>query len=244
MANIQPVTPNAHANKRWQRFSSFGFAAQSVIVPLMLTEVRSAASAFPIGFLKHENSIVPAAILGLNAGSNVFVDNQGRWMGAYTPAAFRAWPFSIAYSEKGEKLLCVDEDSGLVTDGPDGETFFKEDGTPSEALEGVLRFLARFTQDRDPSLAACSALQAAGVLEPWNAVVRTPTREWTMDGFLRINEDALNNVRTAVLSTLHKSGALSLAYSQLHAMAHLPLLARLAEERLLAQGSATAPQAG
>lgn len=243
MANIQPVTPGAHGNKRWQRVSSFGFAAQSVIVPLMLTEVRSAASAFPIGFLKHENNTVPVAILGMDAGNNVFVDQQGRWLGAYTPAAFRAWPFSIAYSEKREKLLCVDEDSGLITDGPDGEAFFKEDGSPSEALEGVLSFLARFTQDRDPSLAACSALEAAGVLEPWSAVVRTPTREWAMDGFMRINEDALNNVRSAVLTTLHKAGALGLAYSQLHSMAHLSLLARLAEERLLTQGIVTAAQA-
>ncbi|NMG56055.1 SapC family protein [Aromatoleum aromaticum] len=232
MANIQPVNFAKHGKKRWQHFSSYAFAARTSVVPLMLTEVRSAASAFPIGFVKHQNNCFPVAILGLEAETNVFVDEQGQWLGAYTPAAFRAWPFSVSYAERGEKLLCVDEDSDLITDGPDGEAFFNEDKTPSEALQGVTRFLARFTQDRDPSLGACSALEAAGLLQPWTAAVRTGSRQWTMDQFLRIDEEALNKLRTSTLASLHKVGAISLAYSQLHSMAHLALVGRLAEQRL------------
>ncbi|CAI06985.1 SAPC family protein [Aromatoleum aromaticum EbN1] len=232
MANIQPVTFAKYGKKRWQHFSSYAFAARTALVPLMLTEVRNAASAFPIGFAKHQNNCFPVAILGLEAETNVFVDEQGQWLGAYTPAAFRAWPFSVSYAERGEKLLCVDEDSGLITDPPDGEAFFNEDETLSEALQGVMHFLARFTQDRAPSLGACAALEAAGLLQPWTATVRTDRRQWTMDQFLRIDEEALNKLGTSTLASLHKVGAISLAYSQLHSMAHLPLVGRLAEQRL------------
>jgi len=232
MANIQPVTFAKHGKKRWLHFSSYAFATRTSVVPLMLNEIRSAASAFPIGFVKHQNNCFPVAILGLEAQTNVFVDEQGQWLGAYAPAAFRAWPFSVSHAERGEKLLCVDEDSGLIIDGPDGEAFFNEDQTPSEALQGVTRFLARFTQDRDPSLGACSALEAAGLLQPWTAAVRIGSRQWTMDQFLRIDEEALNKLRPSTLASLHNVGAIALAYSQLHSMAQLALVGRLAEQRL------------
>lgn len=231
MANIQPVTFTAHGNKRWQRFSSYAFAAQTTMAPLMLTEVRDAASAFPIGFVKHGGNCFPVAILGLDENVNLFVNDQGEWIGAYVPGAFRVWPFSLVYTERGDKLLCVDEDSGLVSDGPDGERFFEEDETPSKVLQEVTSFIARFSQDRDPSLAACAALEAAGVLQPWSAVVRIEDRQWTMDGFMRIDENALNNLRTSTLASLHKAGALALAYSQLHSVAQLAFLGRLAEQR-------------
>lgn len=232
MANIQPVTFKAHGDKHWQRFSSYAFAARSSIVPLMLTETRTAASAFPIGFMKHDGNCFPVAILGLDENSNLFVDSQAQWLGAYIPAAFRAWPFSIAYSELSEKLLCVDDDSGLVIDGPDGERFFNDDGTLSEALQSVSNFLARFSQDRNPSLAACAALEAAGVLQPWTTTIRSDERQWSLEGLLRIDEAALNAVRTSTLASLHKAGALALAYSQLHSVAQLAFVGRLAEQRL------------
>lgn len=236
MANVQPVTFARHGNKRWQRFSDHTFAAHSTIAPLMLPEVRSAANAFPLAFLKYENNLVPVAILGLDAETNVFVDGAGRWLASYTPAALRVWPFSIATSAKRETLLCIDEDSNLVTDGPDGEAFFNNDGSPSAALDGVLRFIAHFTQEREPSIAACAALQVADVLEPWNVVVRTATREWSMEGFLRINESALQKISDKALAALHKAGALSLAYAQLQSMAHLTQLGLMAELRRPGQG--------
>lgn len=198
----------------------------------MLTEVRSAASAFPIAFVKHQNNYFPVAILGLDEGVNLFVDETGRWLGAYVPAAFRVWPFSVSTNERGDKLLCVDEDSGLIDDGSEGEIFFNGDGTLSEALQAVSSFLARLSQERDPSLAACAALEAAGLLQPWSAIVRTEGREWSMEQFMRIDEDALNMLRTSALSSLHKAGALALAYSQLHSVAQLALVGRLAGPRL------------
>lgn len=243
MANIQPVTFATHAGKRWQHFSSYVFAARTTLIPLMLTEVRSAASAFPIAFVKRNNNCVPVAILGLEPETNVFVDEQGRWLGAYIPAALRAWPFSVSYDARGEKVLCVDDDSGLVSDGPGGERFFNDDESPSEALQSVLSFMARFTQDRDPSLAACTALEAAGLLQPWSAVVRTKHRQWSLNEFLRIDEEALNKLRGPALESLHKTNAIALAYSQLHSAAHLPLIGRLAEQRLPAAKESGAPAA-
>lgn len=241
MANIQPVTFTAHGNKRWQRFSSYAFAARTTMAPLMLSEVRSAASAFPIGFVKHQGNCFPAAILGLDENVNLFVNAQGEWIGAYIPGAFRVWPFSLVHSERGEKLLCVDEDSGLVGDGPDGERFFDEDETPSATLQEVSSFIARLAQEREPSLAACAALEAAGVLQPWTSVVRIAERQWSMEGFMRIDENALDKLRTSTLASLHKAGALALAYAQLHSVAQLAFLGQLAEARLAAASPGAQP---
>ncbi len=230
MANLQPVTVNRHGKQRWRRFSSFAFAAQSTIAPLMLTEVRSAASALPIAFINIQNQLVPVALLGLDQGRNACIGAQGEWLPGYTPASLRVWPFSIGAGSKGERLLCVDEDSGLLTNTEDGEPFFGDDGKPAPALETVLSFLSRLTQEREPSIAAATALLAADVLEPWDVVVRADEREWSLENFMRVTEDALAALPDHSILALHRAGALALAYTQLHSRAQLPALGRRAAQ--------------
>jgi hypothetical protein len=61
---------------------------------------------------------VPVAVQGLAPGQNLFVAPDGRWLAAYTPAAYRGYPFQLAHAENGQQVLCFDEESGLITDGP------------------------------------------------------------------------------------------------------------------------------
>lgn len=228
MPNYQAITRESHASRRWNRYTSYSFAAADAVVPLVATELPKAVMALPVAFIEQGAGYVPAAVLGLQAGNNVFVAPDWRWVGGYIPAAFRSYPFRLANTEDGQQVLCVDEDSGLLTDGPAGEPFFTEDGQPAQPILDVLNLLTQVEQDRVRTAAACAALQKHQLIRPWPITVKSDSGEQQVAGLFQVDEAALKQLPAEALHELSQAGALTVAYCQLLSMQHLPLLGQLA----------------
>lgn len=168
-------------------------------------------------------------MLGLEPGKNLFVAPDGRWLGSYVPSALRGYPFLLGNTEDGKQLLCVNEAGGLFTDGPEGERFFEDDGSPSQAVKDVLDFLTQVEFNRPATAAACAALQAQNLIEAWPIAVRTEVGKRQIEGLFRVNETAMNALADEAFLSLRQRGALALAYAQLLSMQHLPILDKLHE---------------
>src|SRR5690554_4488223 len=89
------VTRDRHGAKKWLRHKGFGFAAAMNVLPIAAAELSHAARALPIAFISEGGKTVPVVILGLQPGQNYFVAPDGRWVGLYTPAALRGYPFRL-----------------------------------------------------------------------------------------------------------------------------------------------------
>lgn len=230
MANIKPVTRSAYTDKRWQRYTSYAFAAADAIVPLVMQELPRAQLTLPIGFAIKDEQAYPVAVQGLQPGINLLVGTNGRWLGAYVPAAYRGYPFVLADTEDGKQVLCVDEDSGLISDSA-GEEFFTPEGEPAKAIEDILAFLQQVYQERQRTLHICSVLHKHNLIQPWTIQVKAGSEEKHIEGLYRIDEKALNLLEYEAYREVSKAGALPLAYCQLLSMQHLQNLARLFEAR-------------
>lgn len=241
MPNFQAISLDRHANLRWQRYSSYAFAAQEAVIPLTAAEMPKAAMALPIGFIRQEDNFLPFAVLGLQPGRNLFVAADGRWIGKYIPAAFRSHPFRLAQTEDGQQVLCIDEDSGLVTTGAEGESFFTEDGKPSQAILDILNFLSQVEQSRLATIAACAALQKHNLIRPWPVTLKTEAGEQQVAGLFQIDEAALMALPADALVEVRDAGALPPAYCQLLSMQHLPILGQLATAQAQAKANQPAP---
>ena len=228
MTAITPITQTRHAAMRWRRSGSYAFAAGSAVIPLVGAELARAALAFPIALIGEGEAFVPAAVLGLEPNRNLFVASDGRWLGGYVPAALRGYPFVLGRTEDGQQLLCFNEASGLLTDGPPGERFFEDDGTPAETVRQMLDFLTNIEQNRAVTAAACAALQAKDLIEPWPITLKTDQGERKIEGLFRVNEAALNALDDEAFLGLRKTGVLPLAYAQLLSMQQLRVLGELA----------------
>ena len=231
MTTITPVTHSRHAVMRWRRNGSYAFAADRAVIPLVGAELANAALVFPIACIQQGEGFVPAAVLGLEPNRNFFVAEDGRWLGGYVPAALRGYPFALGRTEDGQQLLCVNEASGLVTDGPEGERFFEADGTPSAAVRPVMDFLTKVEQNRAATAASCAALQARNLIEPWLIALKSDQGERKIEGLFRVNEAALDALDDEAFLSLRKSGALPLAFAQLLSMQQLRILGELARAR-------------
>ncbi len=178
---------------------------------------------------------VPVVILGLQPGQNYFVAPDGRWVGLYTPAALRGYPFRLGRTNAaGENnfALLVDEASGLVIDlavGDDGIPFFDAEGKPHAETQRVLEFLAKTRQSMEASERAAALLAEKGVLEPWPLKLKDGETEKRVDGVLRVSEAALAKLSGDDLAALRDGGGLPLAYAQLISMGNIALLSTLAQ---------------
>lgn len=238
MPNFQAITRERHGQQRWKRYTNYRFAAADSVVPLVAAELPKAVMSLPIAFIEQGEGYVPAAVLGLQPGNNVFVAPDWRWVGHYIPAAFRSYPFRLALTEDGQQVLCIDEDSGLVSEGTVGEFFFADDGQPAQATLDILNFLNQLEQSRAATSGACAVLQKHALIRPWPISLKTETGEQQIAGLFQIDEAALNQLSQEALLEVRNAGALPVAYCQLLSMQHLPVLGQLIEAQTKASAQA------
>ena len=241
MPTFHAIAQSTHAHKRWMRYTSYAFAAHDALAPLVVQELPRAALHLPIAFVHQDEQFTPVAVLGIQPGQNLFVAPDGRWLGGYPPAAYRAHPFALANLPDGQQVLAFDADSGLLTEA-EGEAFYDSEGRPAQAVQEILGFLTRVQASRAQTQRICKALAEQQLLQPWPITVQAQAGERRVDGLYRIDETALNALAAESLKALQQAGALPMVYAQLLSMQHLPLLGQLAQARhKAAQPLPTAP---
>jgi len=242
MPNYQVITRERHGAKRWLRYTGYAFAMREAVMPLALAELAKAALSLPIGFVAQGDGFVPVAVMSLQPEKNLFVAADGRWIHGYIPAAVRGYPFRLAKASDGRQVLCIDEDSGLVNDGPDGESFFDDEGKPVQALREIMDFLDQTEQSRQVAARACAVLSRHHLIQQWPIIRKTASGERKLDGLFRIDEAALNLLAADALFEVRNAGGLHIAYCQLLSMQHLPALGELTAAHAKAEAQAAAAQ--
>lgn len=238
MPNYQAITKSAYGHKRWLRTNSFAFAMKDAVLPLSLGELSRAMMTLPIALVEQGGGFMPAAVMSVQPQRNLCVAPDGRWIHGYIPASCRSYPFRFLNTQEGQQVLCVDEDSGLVTEGPEGEAFFNEEGGASEALQDVLSLLNQMEQSKSASASACMVLQKHGLIVPWPIAVKAADGERQIAGLFQVDNVLLNQLSAEALFEVRNAGALLIAYCQLLSMQHLPLLGQLADAHAKAEKEA------
>jgi hypothetical protein len=221
------LSKERHAGKRWQRHSSYHFAAHDALAPLATQELPQAMMAMPIAFIISGAAFDLVAVQGLAPGRNAFVASDGRWLAGYLPLVYSAYPFKLVSADNGEQVLCVDENTHLITDGPTGERFFDEDGKPAQTVKDVLDSLAQQQAHRNATAGICAVLQKHKLIQPWRITVQAGGKTQNIEGLYRIDEAALNTLLPDAFIELRDSGALAAAYCQLLSMQHLQKLGQM-----------------
>jgi hypothetical protein len=241
MTELAAITLERHAKKVWKHVTDYAFAAEQTVVPLVGAERAKAALAMPTGFIKLDAGYQLVAITSLQPGTNLYVAPDGKWLGAYLPAALRGYPFQLAQQEGAEEyILCINEASGLVVeDTEDGNAFFDDQDRPTQKIKDTLNFLTQIKASRDATEVAVNALADAGLITPWEINLKQGEKVVPVEGLFRVDEAGLNKIDDKDFLTLRKAGGLALAYAQLLSMSQLAVLERLGE----LQGQILAKQA-
>jgi hypothetical protein len=236
----EPLNSEKHAKLGLKNIGKpFGFAKTGHIVPVTLGEFGLAAMSYPIIFAGPD--FTPLAVMGLKAGQNLFVQEDGGFEeGFYLPAYIRRYPFVLAGNdEQSELIVCIDVSSPLIGENTDTPLFDANGAT--EYTKNAIKFCEDFEGERVRTTQWIEMLRGLDIFEMKQAAF-TPMGPNGATGqpiliaeYQAISEEKVNALPDEKLLELQKNGALGFIYAH--------LLSLLAWDRLIAIAAKRGPDA-
>ena len=229
----EPLSTETHAKMGVKNMDGpFGFAKEGHAVPLTVGEFPPAALTGPIIFVGDEK--MPIAVMGLNAGENMFMRDNGLFeAGVYVPAYIRRYPFVFANDDNAKQMvLCVDRAAEFVVKTNPDLPFFEADGQASQYTKNCIEFCNNFEIERQRTMSFVQLLKDLDLFEtkvanftPVNAD-GTAGEPQKIAEYFGVSEEKLNKLPPEKLVELRDNGALGQIYAH--------MLSLLGWDRLLA----------
>lgn len=216
MPNIIALSPAKHSSYSFSPRDGYHFAKQQSAVPILLAELNRVLPQYPIAFLPENDQYTAVAITG-DGKRNLYINNDGKWLGEYVPSALRGYPFAIANNKEGQGIFCIHEEH--LHSNTEHQPLFTDNKELSAEAKQHLDFLTQCEGNRQQTSKATAALAENNLLVPWTLTIDgTEDNPQRIGGLYRIDEEALNQLPAEQLAALRPTGALALAYAQLFSM--------------------------
>lgn len=222
-SGLEPLSSNVHGKMKIRIVEKVPAIGQAHAIPVTVEEFPLLSRHYPIIFAVGERP-VPLALMGLNEGVNVHVDENGHPIdrNAYVPAYIRRYPFLLARlrADTDELSLCFDPTIGAIGEFDEGERLFDDDGQPSAATKAILEFCEQFETAGQRTGAFVEDLQKSGLLMDGEVAIQPEgaAQPFIYRGFRMVDEEKLRELRGDELRKMNQSGLLPLVYAHLFSM--------------------------
>ncbi len=223
--SLEALNATQHGSMRIRRLDKAEVMASSHAIPATVDEFPLLQRFYPIVFSVGDNP-VPLALMGLNEGVNVFLDENGRTRdpNIYIPAYMRRYPFLLARlrPDSDELSLCFDPTSGAVGNFDDGEPLFDGD-QPSEATKAVLQFCEQFETAGHRTAAFMQELNRYDLLMDGEVAIQPEGMEqpFVYRGFRMVDEEKFRELRGDELRKMNQNGMLALIFAHLFSLGQI-----------------------
>jgi SapC len=217
----EPLDARRHGNLGLSKTDKpFGFVAKQHFVPLHVGEFGPACVNYPIIFAGEARA--PLAVVGITAGENLFVAEDGGYRpGVYVPAFIRRYPFVGALDEVAQKMVvCIDRGSDLWIEGG-GDVPLFENGQPTEFTKSCIEFCGQFDADRRQTELFVKMLTDLDLFESRQTTFTPRTPEGVagepqlVAEFFGVSEEKLKALPTDKFLELRDNGGLGQIYAHL-----------------------------
>lgn len=195
----------------------FKFLSDAHFVPAIVGEFALYAGFFPVIFLGERK--MPVVVMGLQAGQNLFVKEDGTFDDeAMLPAFVRRYPFVSASNGPDQPAtVCIDvEADGIVSENPN-MPFFDENGEPTQALQQAIDFVSAFEADARTTETFVQKLIELDLFEDKDVTLNDQStgQNRTIAEYSGISEQKLNALPDETYAQLRNEGYLAPIYSHL-----------------------------
>jgi len=200
-------------------------------IPVVADEVRALVLAYPICFLKDNNTgqFGLNVITGFEAGENLFLDNN-QWRSHYVPLHLRRQPFMVGVTESGAEptndntVITIDMDSPRVNTSQ-GERLFDEHGKANRYLDEISDLLSQLMSGNKRTEIFINALVEHDLIEPVQlGITLSGGEQKRFDGLYSINESKLAALTGEALEQFHSKGYMQASYLISASMGHIQKL--------------------
>lgn len=219
--DLMPLNSRDHGKWRSRTTDKAKWLAGQHAVPLTVEEFPQAQRHLPIIFSSGDNP-VPLALMGLNEGINVFVDDEGMVTDqTYVPAYARRYPFMLAKlnPDAQDLSLCFDPTTDLIGEFEDGTELFDGEA-PTEACKATLSFCEQFEVAGQKTQVFMEELIKHKLLMDGEVAIQQEGNDkpFVYSGFQMIDEKKLKEMPGNVLRQWNQSGLLPLIYAHLFSL--------------------------
>ncbi|WP_226636056.1 SapC family protein [Novosphingobium profundi] len=218
--DLVPLNSQQHASWKTRSTDKATWLAGVNSIPLTVEEFPQAQRHFPIIFTGTDQPI-PLALMGMNEGVNVFVEDDGTVPNPiYIPAYARRYPFMLARlrPDSEELSLCVDPSSDLIGEIEEGEALFA-DGEPTDTTKNMLKFCENFEMAGSKTGNFMAELKKHDLLMDGELNIDIGGGQpFNYRGFKMVDENKLREVRGDILRQWNQNGLLALIYAHLFSL--------------------------
>jgi hypothetical protein len=222
---VEPLNAGQHGKMKVRKLLKMTQVGKTHAIPVTVDEFTLVQRHYPIVFSIGEKPI-PIALMGLNEGVNVFVDEDGRALdnNIYIPAYIRRYPFLLARirPDSDELSLCFDPTASAVGDFKDGEPLFDGD-QPTQATQAILDFCEQFEAAGQRTAAFMEDLLKSNLLMDGEVAIQPEGYEqpFIYRGFRMVDEDKLRELKGDELRKMNQNGMLPLIYAHLFSLTQM-----------------------
>ncbi|CAM4400170.1 SapC family protein [Pseudoalteromonas ostreae] len=212
--NYEIFSLEKHKKYSVQISGKYSYASHLHMVSIVPSEIAKVALNFPISFIKSKNEgYHMVAILGLQAGSNVFIDDD-HFDTVYVPQNISKYPFSLAKNAEGDIVIAINSDE--LNDLGEGVALVADDGQPSAYMLEKKKQLKHLAEQEVIGNQFIEKLSELGLLVEQNFKFDLGDGDKKqISGLFSVDRDLLNTLSDEELLELQKSGMLEAIYSQL-----------------------------
>ena len=216
MGQYEILNKEKHRNLRIKTGHGEALGDAVMYVTTYPMEFRQIQSCYPVLFTKDANTGVffPVALMGLEAGQNLFLQDTG-WDAAYVPAAIQRQPFLIATGREEDKqspVVSLDLDHPRVSQH-EGEALFDAEGGSTEFLNQKIALMDELHRGMQHGSGFVDALLQHDLLEQITLdIAFNDGSKSSLQGFYSIAEEQLYQLKGDVLESLNKAGYLQPAF--------------------------------
>jgi len=214
----KPVLLNfdSHRNCGVTANNGFSFAREAAAVPVCASEFVEASRHYPLVFgeVGTPNAL---AVLGVEQGRNLIVDEDGNWRADYyQPAYVRRYPFTVAeVVDKQKQLLAIDSASDRFVEASHRvagvSPLFDESGAASSTAKSAIEFCCLYHREHVSTVGFVQALEQQELLVSKHATSHFGDgSSYKLDGFRVVDERKLRNLPAGVVCDWHSRGWLDL----------------------------------
>lgn len=229
--NLVVLDREGHKSLKISPMENLFFARELSSVALTHSEVEQVAKDFAVVFTNGERaSLVTLVSLGQ---TNLAINDEGKWLAPYVPAALRKYPFALVKSETEEdkSVIVIDEDAEMFSKTK-GKALFEKSGENSATLEEHINLASVFEKETQTTLAAVEEIRASGVLVEKEVRVNTENESKVLvNGFSAVDEEKLAALDMDTLERWEKSGIMALIKAHLTSLDKIQNLFVLAKSR-------------
>jgi hypothetical protein len=179
---------------------------------------------------------MPISVMGLNAGENMFVRDDGTFeAGIYIPAYVRRYPFVFANDEANRQMvLCIDRGAEFIVESGFDIAFFDGNGEPTEYTKNCIDFCNNFEVERQRTVSFVQLLKDLDLFETKTASYTPVNADGTqaepqkLAEYFGVSEEKLNKLPADKFVELRDNGALGQIYAHMHSLVGWDRLVALA----------------